>query len=496
VLRSRASGRGGPLRSAACLAAVVAALGLSACSRADAPPSPPALPDAEVSALLAALVGDDAAAADSAAERAARAGDPRLIAPLVELVVMKPLGAAPGLGFETLVRSLEALSGEHHGASWGRWAEWYARRDDLSAPPGFAAWKARLLAGLDPGFARFFAEGAPARVRVEEIVWGGVPLDGIPALDDPQTLAASEAAVLEDGEPVFGVRLGGEARAYPLRILDWHELVNDVVGGTPIALAYCTLCGSAIAYDATAPDGERERFASSGLLYRSNKLMYDRRTHSLWSQLTGRPVLGELAASDRALRAHPGVLTSWGAWREQHPETRVLGPATGHARPYRLGAAYGHYFASPGTMFPVGPRSEALRPKVQVYGVAAAGAAKAWPLEALTEARVVNDAVGGLPLVLVATRGMLSVRGESLQVGPVRYAAGAEVRAFARGEREFRPGDDSASVVDEAGRIWRITEDALVGPGGERAPRSDGGIAYWFAWYATHRDTALYASGK
>ena len=134
---------------------------------------------------------------------------------------------------------------------------------------------------------------------MEEIAWGGVLVDGIPALDNPRMTTASAASYLNPDDPVFGVEINGDARAYPLRIANWHEMVNDVVGGVPVSLAYCTLCGSGILFDGrVAGRAEPFTFGSSGLLYRSNKLMYDRQTDSLWEQLAGHPVTGSLGLKD------------------------------------------------------------------------------------------------------------------------------------------------------------------------------------------------------
>jgi hypothetical protein len=139
---------------------------------------------------------------------------------------------------ELVVGVLEGLSGERLGKDWGRWVEWLQKRPDITPPPEFAAWKGRLFSLIDPEFAEWFKAGVPHRVRLEEIVWGGVQKDGIPALTNPRHVPAADATWLTDDELVFGVTLNGESRAYPHRILDWHEMANDVVGGVRVALAY------------------------------------------------------------------------------------------------------------------------------------------------------------------------------------------------------------------------------------------------------------------
>jgi hypothetical protein len=315
------------------------------------------------------------------------------------------------------------------------------------------------------------------RIRPEEIVWGGVRKDGIPALKDPGVVPASRADFVGDSETVFGVGFGGEYRAYPQRILDWHEMANDSLGGQSFALTYCTLCGAAIADATRLADGRTLTFGSSGLLYRSNKLMYDDQTLSLWSSLTGEPVSGPLVPSGIRLPILPLTVTSWREWRHRHPDTTVLSPETGHKRDYSAGAAYGGYFASPDTMFPVWKRDVRLEPKAWVYALRSGGTARAYPLEVLFAERVVNDRVGALPIVLVA-------RSES-----------QSVRAYLRAGREFAEGTSEGELVDPAdGAVFRIDEEALVSdpPGGPRFPRYAGHRAYWFGWYAFFPETELY----
>jgi hypothetical protein len=190
-------------------------------------------------------------------------------------------------------RTLAGLTGEAPGKSWKEWMLWQQAHPEITPFEGFEAFKADVMAVIDPDFRLFLKPGVAHEIRLEEIVWGGVKKDGIPALTNPKHIAAAAAAYLEDDELVFGIEIAGDARAYPLRILDWHEMVNDVIGGVPATLAYCTLCGSGILYDARVPGyDEPFVFGSSGFVYRSNKLMYDQATHSLWSQFTGRPVVG------------------------------------------------------------------------------------------------------------------------------------------------------------------------------------------------------------
>ena len=454
------------------------------------------LPDAEASVLLTSLKSRDPDTARAALRSVTESGDARFVAPLIELLRADGIGVVANLDRRDLVKALERTSGQQLGDSWPAWLSWYAT-SDLQPPPGFTGWKGQLLSRIDPRFGPLLADGVPSRIRVEEIVWGGVAFEGIPALDQATMIAAKDATYLKPGDAVFGIEIDGDARAYPLRILDWHEMANDVVGGVPVSLAYCTLCGAGIAYDGRAPDGTTYDFGSSGFLLRSNKLMVDRQTRSLWDQFTGRPVVGPLVDTPEfRLRVLPSVVTSWSVWRKRHPNTKVLSLETGFQRAYTPGAAYADYFADPDTMFPV-PPTPRLAPKTRIFGIEADDATRAYPIRTLTREKLVHDRVGGRDLLLVAPRPPVEVEGRSHRSGVRRrYQAGASVRAYAVGDRRFqavswRDGRQWLSVAD--GEPWEVTEAALV-RGKETLPRVAGVQAFWFAWSLHHPKTTLYTN--
>ena len=402
--------------------------------------------------------------------------DPQYAPMLVDMLGIPPYG---GVYRRYLGDTLEFLTGEDLGTDWFDWIQWVSEHPEIAPPPLYAWWKGELLSTLDPRFREFLpAEGVANDIRLEEIVWGGVRVDGIPSLDDPQVIDAYEARYLDADEQVFGVTFNGESRAYPLRIMNWHEMTNDVVGGVPFSLAYCTLCGSGILYDTRGPDGAAPyRFGSSGLLYRSNKLMYDFSTKSLWNQFTGRPVVGPLVGQGITLPILPVTLTTWGEWNAQHPETTVLSLNTGYERDYNKpgtpGAAYNDYFASPSLLFPGGPRTGeyTLRPKSQVYvAMAPEGESKAYPLDILREQPVLNDAIGELPIVVLTD-------------------SGGGAQAFPRGDNTFTR-DANGSLHDQHGRSWSVTPSGLAGPDGVDLPRLSGHVAFWFA-YASFRPEGM-----
>ena len=369
-------------------------------------------------------------------------------------------------GATELFRALEALTG--HGAyGWFDWMVWQEQHSEITPHGSYAELKLEILQGIDPEFLRFFPDKPTRermRIRLEEITWGGVPFDGIPSLDNPDLIATDEADYLLDDDLVFGVEINGDARAYPLRIMGWHEMFNEVIGGVPVAFAYCTLCGSGILFETQVEGRDRPLvFGSSGLLYRSNKLMFDRETDSLWNQFTGRPVVGPLVDSGIELKIRPVAITSWAKWRLRHPDSRVLSLETGHRRNYGSGVIYRDYFASPDLMFPASVDQTLFRQKDYVFGIRDVAASKAWPIEAFVGGAVINDRVGRRNVVLVGD------------------AATRTVRAYDRGVRSFEPAGDPTQIKSGDGH-WQIGEEALTGPDGTRLPRVPGHIAYWFAW--------------
>ena len=224
-------------------------------------------------------------------------------------------------------------------------------------------------------------------IPLDEIFGGGPPRDGIPSINDPKFTPLADATSLRDEEPVLGVVINGVARAYPLRILVWHEIVNDQIGDRAIAVTYCPLCGTGMIFDRLV-EGKVRSFGVSGLLYQSDVLMYDRETESLWSQLGMRAVSG--SSVDQRLTWLPSERMSWKAWREKYPESDVLSEDTGHSRAYGR-SAYADYFQSDRIMFPVPVTRKELPLKSEVIGVLHEGKARAYSLADLSKQGSVQD---------------------------------------------------------------------------------------------------------
>ncbi|MGD9905404.1 MAG: DUF3179 domain-containing protein [Dehalococcoidia bacterium] len=380
-----------------------------------------------------------------------------------------------------LVRFLEQRTGKRFDPLLRGWRQWM-----WSLPyephPDYARFKAELYGRIDQRMALFFPAGVSAEIRLDEIDWGGVTVNGIPPLNDPKVLPAGEAGYLRDRHVVFGLVVNGEARAYPKRILAWHEMARDRLGGVELHVVYCTLCGTVIPYESVA-GGRTWRLGTSGLLYRSNKLMFDQETASLWSTLEGRPVVGELVGTGLQLRSHPVVTTTWGEWRAAHPATTVLSLDTGHQRDYSEGAAYRDYFSHDDLYFQVPGEDRRLKHKAEVLTLrvrpVAGGDAVAVAIDQrlLRRQRVYPLEVAGRRLVVVTSR-----------AGANRvYALGSSDVAF-QGRRP-----DEHHVVDGDDRVWQVTEDALVraDDATTRLPRVVAQRAFWFGWQAQFPDTLL-----
>ena len=340
--------------------------------------------------------------------------------------------------------------------------------------PRYAAFKSALYSLIDPRFSAYFEGAGETLIRLDEIVWGGVRQDGIPPLRDPAMLAAEDAGYLEDDHIVFGIAVNGDARAYPKRILAWHEMFVDTVGGVPVAGVYCTLCGTVILYR-TEHEGVHHRLGTSGFLYRSNKLMYDQATQSLWSTMRGTPVVGPLAGQGIVLERGSVVTTTWGEWRRRHPGTRVLSLDTGHRRDYAEGAAYRDYFATDALMFQVPVLDTRLKSKDEVFTVLLAGHPEA-PLAIAAEFLAANpvhhDAIEGTALVVLTD------------------PSGAN-RAYASEDVTFTRYDGDRSVEDGSGTVWTMDEHALTAEDGRVLHRVPAQRAFWFGWYAAFPNTRL-----
>lgn len=239
---------------------------------------------------------------------------------------------------------------------------------------------------------------AGASVPAKAIERGGPPKDGIPAIDRPRFVSAVAARLAND-DRVLGIALDGITRAYPVRILNWHEVVNDRFGVRAVVVTYCPLCGTGMAFEPPAGSAGPSAFGVSGLLYNSDVLLYDRATQSLWSQILSTAISGPLKGT--ALRAVPLTHTSWADWRRRHPASQVLSTDTGFERDYARDP-YAGYDRVQQLMFDVQHRDDRFPLKEWVLGLRINGTAKAYPFSVLERAvdrsGNLSDNVGGQPV--------------------------------------------------------------------------------------------------
>jgi hypothetical protein len=332
-------------------------------------------------------------------------------------------------------------------------------------------------------------------IEYSELLSGGPPRDGIPPIDDPSFVSLEEAADwLADNEPVIALEIEGDARAYPLQILIWHEIVNDVVGEVPVSVTFCPLCNAAITFDRRLGDRVYD-FGTSGLLRNSDLVMYDRTTESLWQQLTGEAIVGDLTG--QRLEFLPSALVSFEDFRTAYTDGVVLSRDTGHRRDYGRNPYSGYDTIGQSPFLYLGDEDPRLPAMERVVTVTLAELDIAYPLSVLSELGVINDRQADQDLVVFHTPGTSSALGAS------RIAEAADVGATGVFSAELNgqvltfgrdgEGDQSKIVDEQTGSSWNILGEAIDGPlAGERLSPIIHANHFWFAWAAFKPDTVIY----
>lgn len=332
-------------------------------------------------------------------------------------------------------------------------------------------------------------------VPLEELMAAGPAKDGIPAIDSPKFETVQQAdAWLKEREPVAVVEMGGEAKAYPLQILIWHEIVNDVVGDIPVVVTFCPLCNTTLAFDRRF-DGQVLDFGTTGYLRHSDLVMYDRQTETWWQQATGEALVGEHAGRDLTFMSSPVV--SWADFKNQHPTGSVLSRDTGYPS---YSDRYGHnpyvgYDApksSPWAFFK-GKRDDRLPAKERVVAVELDQEARAYPFSVLSERLVVEDEIRGRHIVILWTPGTASALDSAMisdgrDVGATgvfdRELDGKRLRLEPLGKNRFRD--------KETGSTWNVLGYAIAGPlVGRRLTPINHGNHFWFAWAVFKPETQV-----
>jgi hypothetical protein len=321
-------------------------------------------------------------------------------------------------------------------------------------------------------------------VPLEEIVSGGPPKDGIRAIDHPRFVPITEAdRWLRGREPVVALVERGEAKAYPLQILLWHEIVNDVVGGRPVAVTYCPLCNTALTFDRRL-DGIVLDFGTTGRLRHSDLVMYDRQTESWWQQATGEGIVGRHAG--RRLGAVSAPLVSWQAFKATYPGGRVLSRETGFDRPYGSNpyARYDDPKGSPIAAFFRSRVDRRLPAMERVVAVTLSGKDVAYAFSELRERRLIQDRVGGVPITIFWVAGTASAVDErEVSRGRDVGATGVFDRRMDSRILDFEAADEGLFRDRQTESSWNLLGQAVGGPlqGCKLTPIPHGNH-FWFAW--------------
>ena len=363
----------------------------------------------------------------------------------------------------------------------------------IPTPLAAGDWEQELRAAdLYPG--EWQTDFSKRSVPYAEIFSGGVPRDGIPPLDNPNfTTVADADRWLEGQEPVIAFELNGAAKAYPLQILTWHEIVNDTVGGIPVVATFCPLCNSAIVFERTL-DGVVYDFGVSGNLRNSDLIMWDRQTESWWQQLTGAAIVGELTGQQ--LRLLPSSIVAWQDFKAAYPDAAVLSRDTGYRRNYGANPYVGYDRVDQPPFLFFGRQDDRLLPMERVAALTVGDAAAAFPFALLKREGVVHYRVGGQDLAVFFQPGARSaLDGSSIADSKEVGATGVFDRDF-EGQRLTFQSDGAGFTDAETGSRWNILGQATAGPlaGGQLTPIVHANH-FWFAWAAFRPDTEVVAGG-
>lgn len=317
-------------------------------------------------------------------------------------------------------------------------------------------------------------------VPLDQIVSGGPPADGIPSIDNPKFISVQETVdnkYLEDSDLVLGLNINGDIRAYPLQILVWHEIVNDKVGGVPVAVTYCPLCFTNQVFNRTMNDGQVLEFGTSGKLYNSNLVMYDRASKSLWSQAMAEGIVGKYAGNK--LERIPFDVAYWKDWKQLYPVSKILSRDTESNRPYGADP-YGDYYTNGDVLFPVSKRDDRLGLKEIVIGFENKGQYKAYRLQEIENMKVINDQVNSKPLSLFSLHPFMIKAYDPIIDGQTIL--------------QFEYNAKNNTFIDKQTKSeWNFEGKAISGQmrGNQliRLPFDEG---FWFEWIAFHPTTELY----
>jgi hypothetical protein len=329
-------------------------------------------------------------------------------------------------------------------------------------------------------------------VPYSEILSGGPPKDGIPAILDPKFVAVSEAdSWLKPLEPVIQVRVGEDVKAYPIQILMWHEIVNDTVGDTHLVVTFCPLCNTAIAFERTLAERVLS-FSTTGRLRYSNLIMYDHQTETWWQQATGEAIAGELTGT--RLKFYPATIISWTEFKSSFPQAEVLSRETGFLRSYGRNPYLGYDDVNNPPFLYQGPATPGqLPPVARVLTLDLNDESVAYPYETLEKLGVVNDTVGDEAVVVFWQAGTVSPLDSS------STGSGRDVGTAAAFSRELEgqvlsfASVDGKIVDDLSGSEWTLLGQAVSGEfEGQQLDPLVSINHFWFSWAAFKPETRIY----
>ena len=319
-------------------------------------------------------------------------------------------------------------------------------------------------------------DGVKHLISLDKIKNGGPPKDGIPSIDNPIFAEISDSNFMSDSDIVIGLDIDGDVKAYPLFILVWHEIVNDKVGNVPVSVTYCPLCYTSQVFERVI-DSQEIEFGTSGKLYNSNLLMYDRFTESYWSQALGMAVTGEL--SGYQLDLIPFDLITWGDWKTLHPDTLVLTTDTGHIRSYATDP-YGNYYTESQIMFPVEYGDDRISPKEIILGLHQNDVYKAYKQNDVESNVIINDSIDQTPIMLVSLFSQNSRVFERIVDG--------EILDFVY--------SDNKILDSKTNSEWNYDGLAINGEyAGKQLNRIAIAPGFWFEWVAFHPNTLIFGDG-
>jgi hypothetical protein len=332
-------------------------------------------------------------------------------------------------------------------------------------------------------------------VPYHEIQSGGPPRDGIPPIDDPSFVTIADAdGWLDNREPVIVLKINEVTRAYPLQIMTWHEIVNDVVAGVPVAVTFCPLCYAAIVFERPSVEGDLLTFGTSGNLRHSDLVMWDRQTESWWQQFNGEAIVGSLTGMK--LTTLPAPLISWGEFKTRFPDADVLSRRTGHARRYGDNPYVGYDDVAKKPWLFEGETDGDLRPMERIIGVEAGLTSKAYLLRDVRSERTLHDTIDGVPIVLFWTPEAASAVDRREIAKSKRIGSVGAYRALLDGRKlSFRRSGDGLFEDEQTGSTWNLFGESIDGSlKGERLKPLVHHNTFWFVWSVFRPESPLWKS--